>query len=98
MTCVSSARPERSKVVPEGTAILLRTRVAHAVADLEAEAAPAEPVNVQLVARLATTATGAAVMAGDGAAATDAARAKRRPRVDATIVKMAWDYRVMLVC
>ena len=61
--------------MPEGTATLFKTIVAQAVCDLLADAAPAEPENVQLVARLATAgAWGAGVIAGAGAATADAAR------------------------
>lgn len=77
MTVVPSASFDRSSVVPEGTATLFKTMVAQAVCDLLADAAPAEPENVQLVARLATAfgwGAGVTAGAGAGAAATDAAR------------------------
>lgn len=92
MTVVSSANLDRSRVVPEGTATLLRTIVAQAVADFEAEAAPVEPENVQLVARFATAGFGTGVTRGSvaGAAAADAASdAIRMLRVKATMAKTA---------
>ena len=76
--------------MPEGTATLERTMVAHDVCDLEASAAPLEPEKVQLEARLTTSGLGAGVMAGAGAATADAASdVKKIPRVKATIVKDA---------
>jgi hypothetical protein len=90
MTVVSSAKPERSKVVPDGTATSERTMVAHADCDLEASAAPLEPEKVQLEARLTTSGLGAEVMAGAGAATADAASdLKKIPSVKATIAKNA---------
>ena len=91
-----SASLDRSKVVPEGTATLERTIVEHAVWDLEADAAPAEPEKVQLVARLTTSALGAGVIWGSAAGAARAATPKeviKRPRDKATIVNQvnrAW--------
>lgn len=40
--------PVRSRVVPEGTATLLRTMVAHEVLDLLAAEAPEDPEKVQV--------------------------------------------------
>ena len=88
MTVVSSAKLDRSRVVPEGTATSERTMVAHDDCDLEASAAPFEPEKVQLDARFTTSGLGAGVMAGAGAATADAASdVKKIPRVKATIVK-----------
>lgn len=48
LTWVPSSRSERSNVVPDGTATLDRTIVAHEAWDLLAEEAPCDPENVQL--------------------------------------------------
>jgi hypothetical protein len=49
-------------VVPEGTVMPDRTMVAHDFWDLLAEAAPFEPVKVQLVALFASNGLGAGVI------------------------------------
>lgn len=72
LTVVSSARPERSKVVPDGTTSEDSTRVAHDFLLTLAREAPDEPEKVQLVALLTLSALGAGVMAGPGAATGEA--------------------------
>jgi hypothetical protein len=74
--------------VPEGTAMLDKTMVAHAVCDALAEAAPAEPEKVQLAARLTRAGSGAGVTAGAGAATAVVAReAANRPADKRYIMK-----------
>jgi hypothetical protein len=66
-TCVPELRLVKSNVVPEGTARAERMMVEQLVFDLLAADAPLDPVNVQVVARLARS--GAAVGSGAGAGA-----------------------------
>jgi hypothetical protein len=79
---VPSFSPVKSKVVPDGTATDDRTMVAQDALDALAEAAPAEPLKVQLPARLATawSARGLGVMVGGAARTPDAARAAKTIR------------------
>jgi hypothetical protein len=92
-TVVSSGRSERSKVVPDGTAIAESTIVEHDFWDLLAEDAPLEPEKVQLVALLTISGAGAGVTAGaawgsaTGEASAEAAKATSRVQVRETIVK-----------
>lgn len=80
ITWVPCVRSVRSRVVPLGTGMLLRTIVAHAALDLIAEAAL---VNVQVVALSSIFAAG--VGAGAGAAATSEGKAMaKKPRNDGT--------------
>lgn len=69
LTLVPLVRPVRSNRVPEGTARADRTMVEQEVFDLLTEAAPPDPGNLQVVARLSRS--GAAVGAGAGAAETN---------------------------
>jgi hypothetical protein len=73
LTCVPDVNPVRSSVVPDGTAMLLRTMVAHEVLDLLAATASVN-VHVALFAR-----SGAAVGIGAGTAETSPAAATKRP-------------------
>lgn len=73
LTVVSSARLERSRVVPDGTTSEDSTRVAHDFWLTLASEAPDEPEKVQLVALLIFSALGAGVMAGPGSATGEAA-------------------------
>lgn len=63
MTWVPLVSLVRSRVVPAGTATLLRMMVAQAAFDFVAEAAPLEPEKVQVVARFSTTVGAAATRA-----------------------------------
>jgi len=78
---VPEVRPVRSRVVPDGTATLLRTIVAQEALDFEAKEAPVDPEKVQdaLFSRL-----GGAVGAGAAGAADtrDAVKAKRPTRAE----------------
>jgi hypothetical protein len=76
LTVVSSGRSERSRVVPEGTVMPDKTMVEHDFCDLLAEAAPLEPVKVQLVARFTSNGLGAGVIAGRATATGDATAAQ----------------------
>lgn len=59
-------------MVPEGTVMPDRTMVEHDDWDLLAEAAPLDPVKVQLVALLASSGLGAVVISGRATATGDA--------------------------
>lgn len=72
LTVVSSARLERSRVVPDGTTSEDSTRVAHDFWLTLASEAPDEPEKVQLVALLIFSGLGAGVIAGPGSATGEA--------------------------
>lgn len=94
-TVVSSGRSDRSRVTPDGTAMLDRTMVEHDFWEALAEAAPLEPEKVQLVARFTRLTSGAGVTAGaaagsaTGEAKAEAARAAIRVKTRGAMVNKA---------
>ena len=91
---MSAGRLERSKVVPEGTVMPDRTMVEHDDWDLLAEAAPLEPLKVQLVALFASNGLGGGVISGPAkatgdATAAQAAKATNKVAVKETMIEIA---------
>ena len=90
LTLVPLVSLVKSRVVPEGTATLLRVMVAQEALDLLTAAAPLAPEKVQEPARLSSDAAAVGAGAAAGAATTREAAAPTRTadrRVVETILK-----------
>jgi hypothetical protein len=70
-------RSVRSRVLPEGTATLESTIVAHDVLLMEAKDAPEEPENMQVLARFSTFAANVGAGAARASSATSARRIEK---------------------